>query len=265
MSKTSENPSRALPTTVSSSLIVRTADVPALTEYGKYHRYLRHDFYYSCAYCTITEAEAEAIRFTIDHYEPISARPDLEVTYTNLMYACDECNSRKGDRYPPPAARSDGYRFFRPDADLFEDHFSAGGMTLSAKSNTGKYTILTLSLNRKLLRRLRDLRLRLNVCDRYVSEGISALRSLKIDQLHPQMRSRAARWIKEATEINQQIIKEIDDVLRAAARSSLIDDGDGKDDAHAAERQMAIKKIEGLYPGQWRGRGQKRKNQKNKL
>ncbi|CAN7268828.1 HNH endonuclease [Caballeronia sp. LjRoot31] len=263
MSETSKNPSGVPATTGSSSLIVRTPDVPAQTEYGKYRRYLRYDFYYSCAYCRMTEAEAEAVRFTIDHYEPVSARPDLEVTYSNLMYACDECNSRKGDRYPPPDARSDGYRFFRPDTDLFEDHFSAEEMTLSSKSNTGEYTILTLSLNRKFLRRLRELRLRLNACDKYVSEGITALRSLSIDQLHPQMRSRAARWIKEAVEVNQQIMNEIDDVLRAAARSGLIEEQDEDDSPHTVERQKAIKKIEGLYPGrQWRGRGQKSKNQK---
>ena len=56
-----------------------------------------------------------AIRFTIDHYEPRSARPELENDYNNLMYCCDTCNSLKGDRCPPQSARHDGFRFYRPD------------------------------------------------------------------------------------------------------------------------------------------------------
>jgi 5-methylcytosine-specific restriction endonuclease McrA len=79
----------------------------------------------------MSESEAMAIRFTIDHYEPQKARPDLVDDYTNLMYACDECNLRKGDRYPPPAARATGMRFFRPDEDVHSDQFSITGILLS--------------------------------------------------------------------------------------------------------------------------------------
>ena len=69
--------------------------MPVLSNYHEYKQYLRKDFYYSCAYCTITEWKARGIRFEIDHYEPVSAAPHLRNTYTNLMYSCEECNSQR--------------------------------------------------------------------------------------------------------------------------------------------------------------------------
>jgi hypothetical protein len=71
-------------------LVTRSA-VPTDMKYPGYRQHLRCDFFFSCAYCTMTEAEAQAIRMTIDHYEPRGARPDLENDYANLMYACDTC------------------------------------------------------------------------------------------------------------------------------------------------------------------------------
>ena len=46
--------------------------------------------------------------------EPQKARPDLADSYDNLMYACDECNMRKGDRCPPPEARGKGLAVLSP-------------------------------------------------------------------------------------------------------------------------------------------------------
>src|SRR5665213_225251 len=82
-----------------SSLVERSI-VPPDRPYQEYKEVLREDFLWQCAYCTISEYEAQAIRMTIDHYEPRKARPDLENNYNNLMYACSDCNSYKGDRCP---------------------------------------------------------------------------------------------------------------------------------------------------------------------
>src|ERR1700722_5601923 len=104
--------------TVRDKRIVTRSQVEPGKRYTEYRQPLRRDFFYSCAYCTMTEFEAQSIRMTIDHYEPRNARRDLENDYTNLMYACTVCNERKGDRYPPPEARADGKRFFRADAEV---------------------------------------------------------------------------------------------------------------------------------------------------
>ncbi|MGC1294505.1 MAG: hypothetical protein WA869_05640 [Alloacidobacterium sp.] len=68
--------SNPVPARISSALVERSV-VPKGLQYGNYKKYLRYDFMYSCAYCSMSEAEAQAIRFTIDHYEPRNARPEL--------------------------------------------------------------------------------------------------------------------------------------------------------------------------------------------
>lgn len=242
-------------------LVVRTPNVPVETDYGRYRRYLRVDFYFSCAYCTMSEAEAEAIRFTIDHYEPQEERKDLIAVYSNLMYACDECNTRKGDRSPPKAARDHGYRFFRPDEDVFEEHFAGRDMLLTQKSNVGAYTIDAVDLNRKSLQRLREIRLRLLNCERYVAEGIGALRQFRIDQLPQQIRARAQRSIKEALSVQDEMVESIDSILREAAKSALTD-SEPEDQARLAERSARLKHLQGLYPGSWRAGSRKKKSKK---
>src|SRR5262245_5407599 len=131
----------------SATLIKRSA-VPAGLKYTDYRQHLRRDFFYICAYCTMSEAESHGISFAIDHYEPRNARADLEHEYTNLMYACEVCNVMKGDRCPPPEARAQGHRFFRPDQDDYDEHFQVSGIRLEPKSNVGHYSIWALNLNR---------------------------------------------------------------------------------------------------------------------
>lgn len=140
-----------------STLVSRSAVAP-VKNYTEYKPSLRHDFFYACAYCTMSEYEAQAIRFCIDHYEPRNSRPDLINEYENLMYSCDECNSRKGDRCPPPEARLQDTRFFRPDSDIRSEHFKYQANNLAGLSNVGYYTIAALDLNRQALKRLRELR-----------------------------------------------------------------------------------------------------------
>src|SRR5438067_4689566 len=103
--------------------LVERSEVEPDLPYREYREQLREDFTYSCAYCTTSEFEAQGIRMVIDHYEPRKLRSDLENSYENLMYSCDDCNVLKGDRSPPQSARDDGYRFFRPDQDYRHETF----------------------------------------------------------------------------------------------------------------------------------------------
>ncbi|HXO69980.1 MAG TPA: HNH endonuclease [Bradyrhizobium sp.] len=239
-----------------STLVVRSS-VPDLKDYSEYKPFLRNDFFHSCAYCTMAEAEAQAIRFTIDHYEPRNARPELVHTYSNLMYACDECNLRKGDRDPPPSARSVGLRFFRPDNDEYGDHFDLSGVRIEPKSPTAEYTIDALDLNRAALRKLRELRRRLSDCEEAVMQGILALRGTHLDRLPPKIRGQVAKSITHAQAVADNIAAEIDKVLRSFAKSELIDD-DPESLERAKERGKRLDAIKAMHPGSWRAQRKSR-------
>ena len=231
--------------------LVTRSTVPADQKFTEYRQYLRHDFLYSCGYCTISEAEAQALRFTIDHYEPRGARPDLEHEYSNLMYSCDQCNTLKGDRCPPASARADNYRFFRPDQDVYQEHFHTNGIRLESTSNVGYYSIEALDLNRLALRRLREIRERLTKCDRLVTEGVFGLRNSHIDNLPQSIKGKALRAISRATDIANRIPDEIDALLREHARSPLVDP-DPEAASRAEERASKLEGLQNLHPGRWR-------------
>jgi 5-methylcytosine-specific restriction endonuclease McrA len=236
-----------------SELVVRSSNVPRFDDYRKYKPYLQRDFLHSCAYCSMTEAEAMAIRFTIDHYEPKRARRDLENEYSNLMYSCEECNVRKGDRCPPQEARDKGIRFFRPDLDHFKDHFKLNGIRLDPQSSAGDYTIEAIDLNRPMLRKLRELRHRQKLAQQAVAAGIRALRNLPIDQLPQKIKGRAAVSIARAEVAAVDLANEIDDLLREHARSPLtnLPPEPAPERKARAER---LKNIEAMIPGAWRAR-----------
>lgn len=253
----------AVTPTASAFTLITRAKVPVGLKYTEYKPYLRKDFFHSCAYCTSTESEALAIRFTIDHYVPQNADSQLVNEYTNLMYACDECNQRKGDRHPPPAAQTAGYRFFRPDMDMFSDHFRLGlsGIIINAESKTGDYTIEALDLNRHMLKRIRDLRQRLTECDKFVAEGILALRENCIDKIPPNVRAKVVKAIQDATRLAGKFADEIDELLQNHAKSELIDE-DTKSEERLKERKARLKSMESLYPGSWRAPRKKKAHRK---
>ncbi len=252
---TSDDPPCSSVAPTARPLVVRS-EVADGTPYAACRETLRYDFFYCCGYCTMSEAEATAIRFTIDHYEPRRARPDLENAYSNLIYACDECNERKGDRTPPEAARAAGYRFFRPDNDVHEDHFRGVGIRIEGASPVGEYSIEALDLNRQGLRRLRGLRDRLYDCDEAVVRGIHALRKSHIDRLPPETRARASTSIRQAENMATQIAEDIDGLLRRAAKSELIDP-DPEAKGRNLKRREWLQQLQTLFPGEWRGRSSK--------
>jgi len=198
------------------------------------------------------EAEATAIRFTIDHYEPQSARPDLIDDYGNLLYACDECNRLKGSRCPPPAARAEGHRFFRPDHDERASHFKFNGLRVEGTTNEGRFSVEMIDLNRQSLRRLRDIRRRLHGCVPLIERGILALRAFPLDQLPPDIRGLAAQAIGRAGAVAEELAEKADAVLKNFARSPLID-ADPEAEERRQQRVALMKEKEALWPGLWTG------------
>lgn len=237
--------------------LVLRSEVGAVSDYREYKQILRYDFIYSCAYCSLTEAEALGIRFTIDHYEPQSARPDLVATYSNLMYCCGECNLRKSDLTPPESAREAGFRFFRPDEDWFGDHFDAkfisGEHHLTGKSPVGTFSIEYLDLNRQWLLKLRRIRRELLECVAFTGHGVNALRTFPIDRLPPAIKGKAREAISRSIAAIELVEDRVDDLLREIAASPLLDEDEGAA-KREKERAQALRRHEALYPGAWRGR-----------
>lgn len=227
-------------------LILRSA-VEQKSDYRQYKHELRYDFYHSCAYCTLSECEGGGVRFTIDHYEPQSSRPDLINHYENLLWCCDTCNIYKGDRNPSAKAKLQGNRFFRPDLDEYFEHFTQDGVSLRHLSQVGYFTIQFIDLNRAALKRVREMRNRLYNCIEVSSAGIRALRSFGIDRLPTNLRGPAQRLIRDLIDQNTARNDAVSSVLREFAKSHLLDD-DPEKQARAIVRGALQRELNVMYP-----------------
>jgi hypothetical protein len=241
--------------------VVRSTVAP-VKNYSEYRRTLRRDFLYSCAYCTMSEHEAHGISFAIDHYEPQTARDDLINAYENLMYSCEVCNARKGDRYPPPAAREDGKRFFRADEDIRREHFQLVGSRLEGTTPLGRYTEDAVDLNRDGLLKLRQLRRQLIDHNEYVAEGIAALLSFPVDRIGQPFRLQVLKLINEAVKAAEDAFDDLDALLLEFAKSAVLPDEEPADEEllRKTERLSRLRTEETMYPGLWRGRRKKKKS-----
>jgi hypothetical protein len=73
--------------------------------YRHFRPWLRDEFCFRCVYCLRREAWCfQDSDFELDHEVAQSLAPELCRDYTNLVYACHNCNQRKGNkRLPSPA------------------------------------------------------------------------------------------------------------------------------------------------------------------
>lgn len=207
--------------TKSAPVVVRSA-VPARASYHDYKDDLRFDFWYSCAYCTISEIEASGISFEIDHHQPAEKFKDLINEYSNLMWCCDQCNRIKGDEYPNDSMQQRGLRFLRPDEDDPDDHFEVQNVTdLRKKTPIGDYSIRTIRLNRHQLKKLRELRYRIYQSQQGIAQGVRALRQMRLDHFPPDIRWRVG-GVKASLE-NQSDKSSLEEALRQYNRSVFLD------------------------------------------
>ena len=82
--------------------LVRRHAPQGYADVESYRPWLRDEFTFRCVYCLFREQSGRvAGTFDIDHFLPVSLRPELEWTYDNLLYACASCNAVKGKRDVP--------------------------------------------------------------------------------------------------------------------------------------------------------------------
>ena len=129
----------------------------ARSKYGhqQVRRALETTFHGKCAYC---ESKIKHVSFAhIEHFRPQSVFPNLTFSWSNLLLACEVCNSEayKGARFPD--ASEDG-PYVNPCEDDPDDHFQflfdARTQVASVYGITprGRTTERDLGLNRSDLR-----------------------------------------------------------------------------------------------------------------
>ena len=94
---------------------------------------LRRDFSGVCGYC---EQDCSDTVTVIEHFRPRRLFPDDWITWTNLVYACQRCDNRKGDRWPGPAddptcsyVSPSVTKDQQPAENFFEHYVEIGGET----------------------------------------------------------------------------------------------------------------------------------------
>jgi HNH endonuclease len=148
------------------SHFARTKPAPLVTGgYRGFRTYVRADFCQKCAYCLIAELWAAGEQhFELDHFRPKSLFPELEQDFYNLYYACHPCNLSKHRFWPPEDLEQRGTTFVDLCQDEFESHFRSNeDGTWSGITESGKYTVDILRLNKKHLVQVRLLLRRLGI------------------------------------------------------------------------------------------------------
>jgi hypothetical protein len=231
---------------IDNAIVVR-AKVEPKKDYREYREELRFDFWYSCAYCTMTELESRGIGFDIDHYYPRKTHPQLINEYENLMWSCQRCNRCKSDFSPDEEDILVGNVIIRPDRDDPREHYELRQCFLEGKTPTGNFNIEWLDLNRQQLRRLREIRERFWKASGYIAFGIYNLIAFRIDKIRREHRLKFIKLRDRVFKRNQDLQEAIDSFIRESARSPLLDEDPEKKD-RLKKRQEFLKDSKAILP-----------------
>ena len=211
-----------LPSKRGPAIVVRQPVIPG-RPYRNYRQPLREDFWWSCAYCSITEMEASGIAFEIDHYLPQSHGGSDN--YDNLMYSCDICNRKKSSWLSDSTARSLGIHVIRVDEEDPRDHIGLGdnGISLLPKTKTGEHNIRLFDLDGRRMSIVREKRACLAVSHDTILHGLRTLRGINIDMIPKKQRADLCRHRQDLEEQLADAIKSIGDLAKAANCSELLD------------------------------------------
>lgn len=142
---------------------------------------LRRECNGKCMYC-----ESTVNHITFEHIEHIKPKaktkfPELTFEYSNLGLACPKCNMNKSDTYDTSIP------FINPYADQPENHFTAYGAYIWAKSGNdrAKLTELEIELNRPELLEKRGERIKAikELIDNYNTTPDSPLKNALLKEI----------------------------------------------------------------------------------
>lgn len=124
--------------------ISRQSNVKPLKPYSKYRENLRNDFGRICGYCGKSELVTKN-SFEIDHFIPQRLAPEKTEDYTNLVYACYECNRKKSGKWPSEDKNVqfiDGKGFVDPASDEYDNNLVRDDWgNIIGVTDAGKYMV----------------------------------------------------------------------------------------------------------------------------
>lgn len=231
-----------LPSVVRSTVVKKAA-------YSDYRMELRFDFWFSCAYCSISEAEAYTIPFQIDHFAPQVGGGLVDVhAYENLMWSCGPCNISKSNVWPDAQLSALGYRYLRPDQDCFATHFKLQGVRIVPQSKPAEFTHEVLNLDRGVLRAVRELRARIVDNGDAIAHGLHQLIGKRLDSLRPDARA----LFEDARKTALSAVKKLEEDIVQASDIRLINKSPlpvfEVDKAQTKRRRDYLKSLNALIP-----------------
>jgi HNH endonuclease len=133
-------------------------DLPAYHRHAAVKTALRVESRDKCMYCESLVSHAQY--GDIDHYVPVSVRPDLVVSWVNLGFSCERCNNNKGDYWDARLPLVNPYAEDPSDFLMF-----AGPIAVQKPGSLrGRVTIERIGLNRDELIARRKERLERCTC-----------------------------------------------------------------------------------------------------
>ena len=100
-----------------------------------------------CVYCRLPDGPKGYDNFGVDHYLPKRDFPELARLYSNLFYACNCCNRRKGRFWPNPDELRKGRFIPNPCDHVMFDHLRYRGALVNPRSEAGKQADKILDFN----------------------------------------------------------------------------------------------------------------------
>jgi hypothetical protein len=197
------------------------------------------------------------VGFRIDHYDPQVSNPKSVAVYANLMWCCEHCNGHKSDLEPPDLAATHGHRFFRADMDDPGLHFELKGYRVAGLTPTGRFTEKMLYLNRKSLRRVREIRRRLYDSLEISRDGLRVLAGASLDRLSTKTRVSLLKERDRLASEREKLSDQVDEIIKLISSSDVLNDIEASEEEYkemGKERRKHLKELRALFPGEWRGR-----------
>jgi hypothetical protein len=158
-------------------------DLPAHHRHADVKAALRVESRDKCMYCETHVSHAQY--GDIDHFVPVAVRPELVVSWANLGFTCERCNTNKGDYW------DERFPLVNPYAEDPSDFLMFAGPIAVQRPGSlrGKVTIERIGLNRAELiaRRMERLERVLPFVDAVALMPAGMARSVMLDVLAREM------------------------------------------------------------------------------